>query len=131
MPNRRDAPIPGDSMMKVCGSMQPKLSPFNFTSAGRWLPGSDWSNGWPFAAYSSTMYNHVAPPNWEGYDCGNYSAIPDTPGEHAIISARSTHVGIVNVTFGDAHVESVANDIDLIVWRAIGTRNGEEAVATR
>jgi len=129
MSSRTDAPVPRDTMMKVCGSMQPKLSPYNFTSSGRWLPGSDWSNGWPFAAYSSTMYNHVAPPNWSGWDCGTYSSIPDTPGEHAIISSRSSHNGIVNVTFGDAHVESIPDGIDLIVWRAIGTRNGEEAAA--
>ena len=39
----------------------------NLTGAGRWLEGSDWSNGWPFAGYDSTQYNHVAPPNWEGH----------------------------------------------------------------
>ena len=128
MSSRTDAPVGRDTMMKVCGSMNPGLSPYNFTSSGRWLPGSDWSNGWPFAAYSSTMYNHVAPPNWEGWDCGTWSSIPDTPGEHAIISARSSHNGIVNVTFGDAHVESLSDGIDLVVWRAIGSRNGEEAV---
>lgn len=130
MSSRQDAPVPRDSMMKVCGSMKPGLSPYNFTSSGRWLPGADFSNGWPFAAYSSTMYNHVAPPNWSGWDCGTYSSIPDTPGEHAIVSARSSHNGIVNVTFGDAHVESIADGIDLAVWRAIGSRNGEEAVGS-
>ena len=114
-------------MLQDCGDYQPQLSQFNFSSAGRWLPGSDFSNGWPFAAYSSTMYNHVAPPNWSGYDCGTFSSIPDTPGEHAIISARSSHSGVVNVTFGDAHVDSIAPDVDLLVWRAIGSRNGEEA----
>ena len=29
---------------------------------GRWIGGKQYSNGWPFAFYSSTMYNHVAPP---------------------------------------------------------------------
>lgn len=130
MSGRTDAPVPRDEVMQKCGAMKPTISAFNFTSAGRWLPGSDWSNGWPFAAYSSTMYNHVAPPNWSGFDCGTYSAIPDTPGEHAIVSARSSHNGIVNVTFGDAHVESITDGIDLIVWRAIGSRNGEEPVST-
>ncbi len=42
------------------------------------------------------MYNHVAPPNWAGFDCGQWSAIPDAPGEHAIVSARSSHTGGVN-----------------------------------
>jgi len=128
MPDRTDGPVPRDKMFQQCGSMRPSLSPYNFTSTGRWLPGADFSNGWPFAAYSSTMYNHVAPPNWSGYDCGTYSSIPDTPGEHAIISARSSHSGIVNVTFGDAHVETIADGIDLAVWRSMGSRNGQERI---
>ena len=45
-------------------SYTPKLESYNFTAAGRWLSGSEWSNGWPFAGYDSTQYNHVAPPNW-------------------------------------------------------------------
>ena len=62
--------------------------------AGRWLretgdPDGDYSNGWPFAGYSNTQYNHVAPPNWSGYDCGIASYIPDTPWEHAIVAPRS------------------------------------------
>lgn len=127
MPGRKDAPVSRDTMMQQCQTT-PKTSQYNFMSAGRWLPGADFSNGWPFAAYSSTMYNHVAPPNWVGYDCGTFSAIADTPGEHAIVSARSSHNGVVNVTYGDAHVASIAPDIDLAVWRAMGSRNGEEVV---
>ena len=96
--------------------------------AGRWPAGSDWSNGWPFAGYDATQYNHVAPPNWDGYDCGGFSSIPDTPGEHAIIAARSTHTGIVNVAFGDGHIAAVSDSVDLNVWRAAGSRNGEEVV---
>lgn len=94
---------------------------FNFDAAGRWI--GDWSNGWPFAGYDSTQYNHVAPPNWSGQDCGkNY--IPDTPEEYAIVAARSDHPGVVVVCFGDGHTNTVSDDIDLQVWRAAGTRDG-------
>jgi hypothetical protein len=103
-------------------------SNFHFNSAGRWLEGSDFSNGWPFGFYSSTQYNHVAPPNWEGFDCGTWSAIPDAPGEHAIVSARSMHTGGVNASMGDGSTRFVTNSIDVIVWRALGTRNGSEVV---
>ena len=100
----------------------------NLLGTGRWLPGDDWSNGWPFAGYDASQYNHVAPPNWKGQDCGTNSGIPDTVFEHAIISARSNHAGSVVVGFGDGHTAIVNDDINLVVWRAIGTRDGGETV---
>ncbi len=101
----------------------------NFSGAGRWLPGSDYSNGWPFSGYDASQYNHVAPPNWEGRDCGTNSGIPDTVVEHAIIAARSEHPGIVNVAYGDGHAATVNDDIDIVVWRAQGSRNGGETIS--
>jgi len=130
MSSRTDGMVGREVMLENCGKIVPKVTSLNFTSAGRWLEGSDYSNGWPFAAYSSTMYNHVAPPNWTGYDCGNWSAIPDTPGEHAIVSARSSHPGVVVVAYGDGHVSTISEAIDLNIWRAIGTRDGKEALTT-
>lgn len=102
--------------------------PANLYSSGRWLPGDPYSNGWPFAGYGSTQYNHVAPPNWDGRDCGTNSGIPDTVQEHAIVAARSEHPGIVVVSFGDGHVETAAESIDIDVWRALGSRNGQETI---
>lgn len=128
MSNRSRRSIPRDEMFERCSEYVPTPSPNNFMSTGRWLVGSDWSNGWPFAAYDATMYNHVAPPNWDKVDCGSFSALPDTPGEPAIISARSSHPGIVNAAFGDGRVVSVSDGIDLGLWRALGTRNGGEVV---
>ena len=93
-----------------------------FAGAGRWLDGDDWSNGWPFAGYDSSQYNHVAPPNWAGQDCGTNSFIPDSPAEHAIVAARSDHPGSVVVAFGDGHTEIVSDDIDLATWHARGSR---------
>ena len=129
MPRRTTrGPIDRDFMFENCSGYVPTASRFNFFSAGRWLAGSDWSNGWATAAYSSTFYNHMAPPNWEGIDCGAASAIPDVPGEAAIISARSMHPGGVNVLLADGSVRIVNNSIDLKLWRALGTRNGGEVV---
>ncbi|MEM9658513.1 MAG: hypothetical protein AAF961_09140, partial [Planctomycetota bacterium] len=72
------------------------------------------------------LYNHVAPPNWNGVDCGRN--VPDTPGEPAVVSARSSHPGIVKVSFGDARADGISDDVDLVVWRAMGSRNGGEIV---
>jgi len=98
---------------------------FNFTSKGRFDLAEMYSNGWPFAGYDSTQYNHVAPPNWSGQTCGT-SFISDSPGEHAIVPPHSEHPGVAVVVYGDGHTELVNDDIDLLVWRALGSRNGEE-----
>jgi type II secretory pathway pseudopilin PulG len=130
MPGRTNSPVPRTTMMRQCESATPAITNLNFTGAGRWPVGDNWSNGWPFSGYDATQYNHVAPPNWRGWDCGNWSAISDTPGEHAIVSARSQHPGVVNVLFGDSGVVAVADDVDLGVWRAMGTRTAEPGETT-
>ncbi|MDG3006119.1 DUF1559 domain-containing protein [Paludisphaera mucosa] len=107
-----------------------RIDSFNFNAQGRWLPGSDFSDGWPFAWYIATMYNHVAPPNWQGIDCGSFSSTMDTPGEHAIVSARSAHPGGVNVLMGDGSSRFVKNSIAVETWRAVGTRAGGEVVSS-
>jgi prepilin-type processing-associated H-X9-DG protein len=70
----------------------------------------------------------VAPPNWQGQDCGSNSYVPDTPVEHAIVAARGEHNGSVVVAFGDGHTAIVSDGVDLAVWRALGSRNGGETV---
>ncbi len=126
MSSRPQGLVDADVMFAACQAQVPSVSGFNFNSMGRWLPGSDFSNGWPFGFYSATMYNHVAPPNWRAIDCGTRSAIADAPGEHAIISARSQHTGGVNASMGDGSVRFVTESIDLLIWRAVGTRAGGE-----
>lgn len=120
-----------DNLMKSCenAALDPRGSGLGgFDGAGRWPPSDDWSNGWPFAGYDATQYNHVALPNWSGRDCGSNSYVPDAPFEHAIVAARSEHAGVVVVTFGDGHTTAVSDSVDLAVWRAWGSRNGGESV---
>jgi prepilin-type N-terminal cleavage/methylation domain-containing protein len=42
---------------------------------------------------------------------------------YAIVTSRSHHTGIVNVALVDGSVRSVGENIDLQIWRALGTRN--------
>lgn len=128
-PNRRQGLIPTNEIFNECLGYTPAVSTFNFNSMGRWLEGSDFSNGWPFGFYSATLYNHVAPPNWRGFDCGNWSAIIDAPGEHGIVSARSMHPGGAQVTMGDGSTRFVSESIDVNLWRALGTRAGGEVIS--
>jgi prepilin-type N-terminal cleavage/methylation domain-containing protein len=46
----------------------------------------------------------------------------------AAITARSYHVGVVQAMLMDGSVRSVSNNIDLGVWRGLGTRAGGEVV---
>jgi len=115
-----------------CQTYTPAIdASFNFMTSGRWADGDDWSNGWPFAGYANTQYNHVAPPNWSGTDCGISSSIADTPGEHGIYAARSDHPGAVVVAFGDGHTSIISDSIDVLTWRALGSRNGEESISSQ
>lgn len=48
---------------------------------------------------------------------------------YAAITARSYHAGgLVNVALMDGSVRSVRNGIELPVWRALGTRMGDEVL---
>jgi prepilin-type N-terminal cleavage/methylation domain-containing protein len=129
MPGRTQSLITPDQIFNACLAYVPAPDPNHFNSMGRWLEGSDFSNGWPFGFYSSTMYNHVAPPNWTGFDCGQWSAISDVPGEHAIVAARSSHTGGVNCSKGDGAVTFVTGSIDANIWRAMGSRDGGEVAS--
>ncbi len=46
---------------------------------------------------------------------------------YAAVTARSYHTGMVNVLMLDGSVRSVSDNIDLGVWRAVGTRAGGES----
>lgn len=53
----------------------------------------------------------------------------DTATTYAIITSRSYHAGIVNATFVDGSVRTISENIDLGIWRALGTRAGNEVVS--
>ena len=47
---------------------------------------------------------------------------------YGAITSRSYHVGIVNSQLGDGSVRSISENIDLRVWRALGTCAGGEVI---
>jgi prepilin-type processing-associated H-X9-DG protein len=46
----------------------------------------------------------------------------------AVITSRSYHTGAVNVTLMDGSVRTISENVDLTVWRALGTRAGNEVL---
>jgi prepilin-type processing-associated H-X9-DG protein len=90
-------------------------------AAGGWVAtrGAKWLDG----HYGNSLYNHYYQPNWTMWDCGN--------GSHnkGLWSARSWHAGGVNVLLADGRVQLVGNQVQPVVWRALATREGGEAVS--
>ena len=103
------------------------VNPAVKTGTQQWsCSGRNWVHG----DYATSRYNHVMPPN--GYACslaagGSLNAIPinEEGGAH---TASSRHSGGVNMVTADGSTHFVTNDIDHLVWSAIGSRNGSEIV---
>jgi prepilin-type N-terminal cleavage/methylation domain-containing protein/prepilin-type processing-associated H-X9-DG protein len=123
--------IDADTMMTNCNKSFPNSA--YFYQHGRYSSspgfGLQFSDGWGYGWYISTLYNHVAPPNWKGVDCGVGSSLVDAPSEHAIISARSSHPGGVNSLFADGSVKFMKDSIAVNIWRGLGSRNGGEVIS--
>jgi prepilin-type processing-associated H-X9-DG protein len=79
--------------------------------------GRNWING----NYMTTRYNHVMPPNTWSCTRGNS---PNNNG--GAVTATSRHPGGVNLALADASVRFIKSTVDLAVWRALGSRDGEE-----
>lgn len=84
---------------------------------------------WAATDITQTTYNHVLTPNSRVPDCLDAPSRNDGhflgPGAGAM-TARSLHIGHVNVCFADGSVRPIADGIDLQVWRGMGSVNGRE-----
>jgi prepilin-type N-terminal cleavage/methylation domain-containing protein/prepilin-type processing-associated H-X9-DG protein len=72
---------------------------------------------WLYGYHSTTLYWHILPPNTR--------SCMYPPGRIAT-TAGSRHPGSVNMCLCDGSVRSVNDNVDLIVWRGLGTRDGKE-----
>ena len=81
------------------------------------------------ASYDANWID-VAPLLIKKKPCGSESCPPLLGWfDAAAVPSRSYHSGLVNVAMADASVRTIANEIDLLVWRALSTRNGREIVS--
>jgi prepilin-type N-terminal cleavage/methylation domain-containing protein/prepilin-type processing-associated H-X9-DG protein len=120
-----------NTLLQTCRTLP--ANPSVFYQQGRYASspgfGLQFSDGWGYAWYVATLYNHVAPPNWSGWDCGVGSSIMDVPSEHSIVSSRSQHPGGANVLFCDGSVKFIKSTVSVPTWWAIGSRNGGEVLS--
>ena len=70
-----------------------------------------------------TNYSHTIPPNYAVVDCGD-SAISS-----AHISSRSYHSGGVNTCYSDGSVHFTKSTINILTWRALGSKAGSEIIS--
>jgi prepilin-type N-terminal cleavage/methylation domain-containing protein len=85
---------------------------------------SKWGYSWVMGENCCTQYNHVATPNSK--TCGGTGFTGTMTNMAMQVSANSLHVGGVHVMMGDGAVKFVSDNIDLGVWRAVGSRAGDE-----
>lgn len=76
--------------------------------------------------YIEMSYNVIQTPN--RHSCRNGDAGDPVSGIYAAITASSLHSGGVNLALADGAVRFISDSIDRKVWRALGTRNGGEAL---
>ena len=111
----------------------PDLALAACSSASRSLPDeSRAGESWFLSGLHFTNFNHCATPNYAATDCSFLSDDDDlnTRLRHSgVFTARSNHLGGVNSLFMDGSVRYVTDSIDLHIWRALGTRNGNEVIS--
>lgn len=69
---------------------------------------------WFYTGMFHTDYNHTGPPNDPRPSCGV---------DLGLQPPRSNHPNLVNVLFGDGHVEPVTNSVNRKTWESLGTHN--------
>ena len=62
-------------------------------------------------------------PNYKGFDCGDFTI----SASHT--AARSYHPGGVNALYADGSVHFTKDSINLLTWRALGTKAGNEVIS--
>lgn len=107
--------LSADDLLQGClTAARPGATP-TFSLGGRW---------WFWLGRERTLYTHTQQPNGRVPDC--LRIYMDPP--YGMATARSWHLGGVNLLMGDGSTRFVTETIDLSVWRGLGTRNGGELV---
>jgi hypothetical protein len=103
------APTTPDQAMEQCRA----VNKLNLANQFPTHMGAPWMNG-------QHVYQHASPPN--DPSCGFNTVGRST------MTANSRHPGGVNLLCGDGAVRFMQNNVDLKLWRALGTRAAAETV---
>lgn len=103
------APTTADEAVSMCNAV-------DITNLANQFPlfmGAPWAHG-------QHTYLHVNTPNTRS--CGFFTVL------RADMPPSSHHVGGVHLGLCDGSVRFVSDSVDLTLWRALGSRNGEEVI---
>jgi prepilin-type processing-associated H-X9-DG protein len=90
-------------------------------------------NSW----YGNNNFTTFNPPNTTSPDLVGYQGVSTVAAPSTTVAtsspaglfARSRHANGVNALMGDGSVRFVSNSINVLVWQAMGTRDGGETVS--
>jgi prepilin-type processing-associated H-X9-DG protein len=131
-PNRWDAGLPGTV------GVAPPATPaalaaysggtFDFNGHTEWVEGDVHETGFTTTCRPNEDVPHVDAgltysADFTSMRDGESTTLPT----YAAVTTRSYHPGAVNAAMLDGSVRAVTDAVDLTVWRAQGTRAGEEA----
>ena len=119
------ANLTADQLYTACTAI---TNPSTYTPSGFHFPcrGRNWVHG----DYTTSRYNHIMPPNALSCATGTVNADPSINESGTATTASSRHNGGVNIACSDGSTHFVADNIDILVWHALGSRNGDEVVGS-
>ena len=106
-----------DATFQTCQNAPPSALPLTSRQGMSWVMGE----------MCCTSYNHVAPPNSK--TCAGLG-FPGTMANMSMqVPPSSLHPGGVNALMGDGSVKFIKNTVNVLTFRALGTRNGGEVIS--
>lgn len=96
-----------------------------------WVEGRVHQNGFTTTFAPNAKVNHVDSGKTYDVDFTSVEEGDSTTPTYAAVTSRSYHLGFVNSLLVDGAVNSISENIDLSVWRAMGTRSGNENSPTQ
>ncbi len=82
---------------------------------------------WVMGEMCCTSYNHVSTPDTT--TCAGTGFTGSMANMPMQVPPSSRHPGGVNMMMGDGSARFIKDSVNLITWRALGTRNGGEAIS--
>jgi len=117
-----------EAVYTACNAFDPEKNPGSWLGEPKQISRS--GRNWVYGNYIPTRYNHIMPPN--SHSCGRYGGGGDMDAtvnnNGGATAASSRHSGGANVAMADASVTFLSENVNIQVWWALGSRDGNEVI---